>query len=101
MSLALLSQAIKDKKQVFANYEGYSRQFCPHVLGYKNNELRVLGYQFAGTSSHGSVTGQWKCFVVANLSSIALHKGPWLTDPSHSHSRSQQCIDNVTTQVSL
>jgi hypothetical protein len=101
MSSALLSQAISDKKQVFANYEGYPRQFCPHILGYKNGELRVLGYQFGGTSSKGSVNGEWKCFVVSNLSSLALHKGQWYTDTSHGHSRSQQCIDTVTAQVSF
>jgi hypothetical protein len=101
MSSALLSQAIKEKKQVYANYEGYPRQFCPHVLGYKNNELRVLGYQFGGTSSKGSVGGEWKCFIVSNLSSLALHKGQWHTDPSHSHSRSQHCIDTVTARVSF
>jgi len=99
MSSVLLTQAINEKKQVFANYEGYSRQFCPHVLGFKNNELRVLVYQFGGSSSKGYVSGEWKCFVVANLPSFALHKGPWHTDPTHGHSRSQTCIDTVTASV--
>jgi hypothetical protein len=101
MSFALLTQAINEKKQVYANYAGYPRQFCPHVLGYTNDELRVLGYQFGGSSSKGSVYGEWKCFTVSNLSSLAVHKGQWHTDPSYSHSRSQQCITSVTARISF
>ena len=95
----LLLQAIKGKKQVLATYDNHEREFCPHVLGYKDNELRVLVYQFAGTSSKGPVRGEWKCFVVANLSRAMLRDGPWHTDPVHRSSRSQQCIDTVTAQV--
>ena len=101
MSSAILHQAIREKKQVIASYDGYRREFCPHILGYKDNELRVLAYQFGGASSKGHVHGEWKCFVVANLSKITLREGKWHTDPSHSHSRPQQCIETVTAQVSL
>ena len=101
MSSSLLHQAIREKKQVLATYDGHAREFCPHVLGYKNNELRVLGYQFGGTSSKGAVRGEWKCFIVANLSSCYLRDGQWHTDPAHVYSRSQHCIDKITTQVAL
>jgi hypothetical protein len=49
MSSALLSQAISDKKQVFANYEGYPRQFCPRILGYKNGERLMQELPFDAT----------------------------------------------------
>ena len=96
----LLSTAIREKKPVTATYEGHYREFCPHVLGYKNGELRVFVYQFGGSSSEGPVSGEWKCFIVANLAGSTIANGPWRTDPIHRHSRSQQCIENVTVQVS-
>jgi hypothetical protein len=100
MSSALLHHAIREKKQVVGTYDGHSRQFCPHVLGYKDGELRVLVYQFGGTSSTGPVRGEWKCFLVSKLSSLFLRDGQWHTDASHRLLGSQQCIDTVTVQVS-
>jgi len=99
MYASMLAQAIREKKQVTANYDGHRREFCPHLLGYRDGVLHMLGYQFAGTSSQGPVTGEWKCFVVSNLSGVVVRTGPWQTDPTNRHSRSQQCIDNVIVTV--
>jgi len=33
---SLLYQAIEEKKQVIAMYDGYLREMCPHVLGSKD-----------------------------------------------------------------
>lgn len=96
MSTTLLNQAIKEKKQVTAWYDGYAREFCPHILGLKDNEYRVLGFQFAGLSSNGPVRGQWKCFIVSKLTNVLLREGPWHTMPSHFRERSQACIDTIT-----
>jgi hypothetical protein len=96
---SILSQAIQDKRPVSATYDGYLREFCPHVLGYKYGVLRVLGYQFGGDSSNGSVKGEWKCFLVSQLHSLAFITGDWCTDLASSHSLSQRCIDNVIAQV--
>ena len=99
MSIALLRQAIKEKKQVTASYHGYPREFCPHILGLKNDEYRVLGYQFGGSSSQGPASGSWKCFIVSHLLLVTLREGPWHTEPSHFRERSQACIDTITAQV--
>ncbi len=99
MSSALLHQAIKDKKQVVADYDGFPRQFCPHVLGYKQKELRVLGYQFGGVSSEGAVRGKWQCFIVSKLSNCYLRDGQWHPDPTQDPARPQDCIDTIMTQV--
>lgn len=98
MSSALLATAIREKKQVLASYEGYPREFCPHALGYKDNEERVLVYQFGGSSSNGPVRGQWKCFVVSKLFNMSLRNGTWHTDPG-GHSRRQTCMDTMTIQA--
>lgn len=96
----LLSQAIREKRRVFATYEGHPREFCPHALGYKNNIEHVLAYQFGGSSRKGPVEGEWKCFIVAKLLGIALTNGDWRTHPGESSSREQHCLDNSIEQVS-
>ena len=96
---SLLAQAIREKKRVIATYDTHHREFCPHVLGFKGSELRVFVYQCAGMSNKGTVFGEWKCFVVSNLSNVSITSGIWRTDIGHSHSRSQSCIDTVTVQV--
>jgi hypothetical protein len=97
MSSALLHQAIRERKQVTARYGGQPREFCPHALGYKDNEERVLVYQFGGSSSTGSLP-QWKCFIVSRLTAVSLRDGPWHTDP-HGHSQTQTCMDTVTVRA--
>src|SRR5882724_11554948 len=58
---SLLYQAIEEKKQVIAMYDGYLREMCPHVLGSKDGVRHVLLFQFAGDSSQGLPPGgQWK-----------------------------------------
>ena len=99
MPTALLIQAIRERKQVTARYEGHLREFCPHMVGLKGDEYRVLGYQFSGSSSTGPVRGKWKCFVVTKLSHVNLREGPWHTDPAFMHESSQVCMDLVTAQV--
>lgn len=99
MPTALLVQAIRDRKQVTANYEGYLREFCPHIVGLKDNEYRVLGYQFGGSSSTGPVRGKWKCFVVSKLSNVTLREGTWHTNSSLLRESAQVCIDHITAEA--
>src|SRR5258708_7466556 len=62
---SLLYQAIEEKKQVIAMYDGYLREMCPHVLGSKDGVRHVLSFQFSGVSSQGLPPGgQWKCMAV-------------------------------------
>lgn len=96
----LLSQAVREKRRVFATYEGHPREFCPHALGYKDGIERVWAYQFGGSSRKGPVEGEWKCFIVANLLGIALTNGDWRTDPGDSPSCEQYCLDSFIVTVS-
>lgn len=95
----LLTEALREKRRVFATYDGHRREFCPHILGYKDGVECVLAYQFGGSSSKGSVAGEWKCFIVSNLQGIALTNGDWRTDPEKGISRLQPCIDKAIEQV--
>jgi hypothetical protein len=89
----LLYQAIGEKKQVIADYDGYHREMCPHVLGWKNGVRHVFSYQFAGGSSQGlPPEGQWKCMDVDGLSNVSLREGPWHTG-TRKTDKPQSCVD--------
>lgn len=100
----LLREAIQNRKQVIAYYQGKRREMCPHVLGYKDGRERCLFYQFAGESSKGIFPTQdprarqnWRCLFLDEISNIELRDGQW-----HSiswHSKRQTCIDRVEIQV--
>ncbi len=97
----LIRVAIQRKQHVIATYNGYSRELCPHVLGYKNGALQCLFYQFGGHSSSGSITpgspANWRCMPLANLKDIRVVDGPWHT--AANHSRPQTCVDSVVEEV--
>lgn len=95
----LLTQAIREKRRVLATYDGHRREFCPHVLGYKDGVEVVLAYQFGGSSSKGPVAGEWKCFTVSNLKGIAITSGDWRIDSGNSLPRLQSCIHRAIEQV--
>jgi hypothetical protein len=73
----IIRNAIHNKEQVFAYYDGYPREMCPHVLGRKNGREQALFYQFGCGSTHGSVPG-WRCIEIAKLSEVSSRKGKWL-----------------------
>jgi hypothetical protein len=93
---AVLRDAVVNKRQVVAEYEGRRRDFCPHVLGLKNGRRRCLAYQFAGETSSGAAKpgpDAWRCFDVDRLLIIEVREGPWFSGPVHS--RRQTCVDVV------
>ncbi|UGA55718.1 hypothetical protein [Vibrio sp. VB16] len=95
----LVRDAIINKKQVFATYQGHEKEMCPHVIGKKNGRQQVLCYQFGGTDSKGIVTGDWKCIQIALLANVRTVNGQWHTD--NTRSRPQNCVDLIDVEVSL
>ncbi len=99
----IIRQAILNKEIVVATYGGSERHLCPHVLGKKNGEYRVLFYQFGGGSSRilgpdGSSTN-WRCLPLSKLSKVGAYKGKWHT--SRNNSRPQHCLDEIEIQASV
>jgi hypothetical protein len=93
----LLRQAIEERRCVEAVFGGYRRGLCPHVLGTKDGELRVLCFQYAGGSSRGLLPGgDWRCLALTGLSQVTIVDGRWRTKP---HSQPQSCIDEVELSV--
>jgi hypothetical protein len=93
-----LRDAILQKLQVTADYHGFRREFCPHVIGMKHGREHMLGYQFAGGSKSGlPPRGEWRCFEVAELLNASTHTGAWHTGSSHT--RPQKCVDQIDVEV--
>ena len=93
----LLRLAAARRQPVAAVYDGLPRLLCPYVLGRKSGRLRVLCYQFGGSSRSGltmvsEAVGGWRCLVVERLSEVELRAEAWHSEP---HSPRQTCIDEV------
>lgn len=99
----LVRNAILNKKQVLATYNGYHREMCPHVLGTKNGRQQALFYQFGGESSSGlSPAGSknnWRCVFLDQLQNVSVRDGEFHTAPNHS--RPQTCVDVIDVEVTV
>lgn len=98
---AIIREAILSKQQIVANYHGYAREMCPHVLGTKGRREQVLFYQFAGHSRSGlspdGSPNNWRCMFVDELSEVEARDGEWHSAPNHS--RPQTCVDEIDVEV--
>lgn len=100
-NILLLREAISGLKQVTGFYKEYDREFCPHILGEKKGEWKVLVWQFdGGTSRLGGlpVGGDWRCFSVDGLLELSLRDGEW-HQGWHKGRGQQNCVDDIDTVV--
>lgn len=97
----LIRQAIIDKDQVIAIYQGHEREMCPHAIGLKDDREQALFCQFGGYSgSAGEVTPDsllWRCLFIDELSDVSIRSGPWYTIDRHT--QRQTCVDTVDVEV--
>ena len=95
-----IKQAIEQKKQVHANYKGYSREMCPHVLGTKHGVLQALFYQFGGSSSRGlkGDGSDWRCIKLQDLEKVSVKEGKWHTGKVKTDRRSS-CVNAIHHEV--
>jgi len=97
----IIRDAIIKRRQIVANYKGYDREMCPHVLGTKKGRYQALFYQFAGHSSSGPIVSgsrnNWRCLFLEELSNVRARDGEWYT--SENHSRPQTCVDAIDVEV--
>lgn len=99
----IIRQAIINKEQVTATYQGRIREMCPHGIGTKNGHEQALFYQFGGSSSSGlgspGSPDNWRCIPISGLSDVSTKEGKWHTGPNHS--RPQTCVDDIDVEVEL
>jgi hypothetical protein len=89
-------------------YQDKVRELCPHALGEKlgkdgkPSKLNCISFQFGGESSKGPVTPQsgdnWRCMAIDGMTILEVREGQWYTGGSHS--RPNNCIDNIHVEVS-
>lgn len=90
--------AMQNRLQVTCVYQGRYREICPHTLGYKGGQEKVLAFQFAGESSKGlPPEGEWRCMFVEQIEQITTREGPWHTRDDHL--RPQTCVDDIELEV--
>ena len=97
----LIRQAIINREQVIAVYQGHEREMCPHVLGLKDEKEQTLFCQFGGYSgSAGVITPDsplWRCLFVDELSDVSIRRGPWYTVDTHTER--QTCVGTIDVEV--
>jgi hypothetical protein len=97
----MVRQAILNKQQVCATYNGHYREMCPHTLGTKGGRQQALFYQFGGTSSSGLAPAgsgeNWRCIPVNAMQNVSVRDGVWQSAPNHS--RPQTCVDDIDVEA--
>lgn len=89
----VIANAIKSKLQVIADYDGLEREFCPHMLGWKEGRAQALCFQFAGGSRTGLPEGgQWRCMTLAKMSNVRTRPGDWYDRETQGNP--SYCIDD-------
>lgn len=95
---SLIAQAIRNREQVIATYDGYQRYMCPHILGVKAGRRQALFFQFAGGSKSGlPAGGAWRCIPVDALNDVRIQKGEWHTGTSAGGRMT--CVDSIDVEV--
>jgi hypothetical protein len=99
----LVKDAILNKRQIIAVYNGYRREMYPHTLGWKGDKQHCLFYQFGGDSSSGLIVSgsdkNWRCIPIDKLENITVQDGEWHT--AGNHSLRQTCVDQIDVEVSF
>ena len=97
-------QAILDKQQITAVYDGYHREMCPHAIGWKNGREQALFFQFGGDTSKGVIqdphgSKNWRCLELSKLAQVVAQSGPWYT--ADNHSTASTCLDQIDVEVAI
>jgi hypothetical protein len=87
LNVAIIRQAILDRRSPGATYEGAALSFSPHVLGRdKRGARRVLAFQ------HGSAT-RWRCLRLSRLRRLRSASDDWQS--GHGPYRQHSCVVRV------
>lgn len=96
----LFREAILNEKQVTCSYQGYHRELCPLIIGYKRRRERVLAFQFGGQSSSGlSPGGDWKCLDLSQVEDAEMRDGPW--HEGFRHRKEQTCVEEIDLDINI
>jgi hypothetical protein len=95
----VLRLAITFKRCVRVRTAGFSRDICPHALGFKDGSPHLLAFQYDGSSVSGlSGDGQWRAFFVHDIEEASPIDGSWHTGPNLV-AKMEACLDRVEYSV--
>ena len=100
----LLKQAIENRQVVEAEYNGWRRKMCPHVVGLASDgSEQALFYQFDGNTSGGSIginsPKNWKCMKVAGLANLRVVEDNEEWHTSLDHYKEQTCVKKADVGI--
>ncbi len=97
----VLRLAITFKRCVRIRTAGFSRDICPHALGFKDGSPRVLVLQYDGASVSGLAGGgQWRAFFVHDIAEATIIDGVWRSGPNLV-AKTEACLDRVEYQTRI
>jgi hypothetical protein len=80
----ILRTAIRQRRCVSITADGLRRKVCPHAIGFKNNRVKLLGFQYSGESASGlPISGGWRIFNLDDVHSIEFLDGPWHSEHNY------------------
>ncbi|MEG1563489.1 MAG: hypothetical protein RR365_07150 [Bacteroides sp.] len=68
----VIRQAITNKKLITFSYQGHQRVVEPHILGIKDGDVQILGYQIGGSSKSGKPLPDWRRFSMNEMLNTAM-----------------------------
>ena len=96
----VLIEALETKRPVTFFYEGFYRLATPHELGYKDDKLHCMVWQYGGFSSKGevnSLNANWRCMDVSKITDLKIVDGSWITGGHHK--MPSMCIDYTIMMI--
>jgi hypothetical protein len=82
-AVAVIREAIEQRRQLTFVAEHRYRLCCPHALGTKDGAWHVVVRQLNDDGAEHRAAGgsRWRCFALADLLDVRAHDGDWPADP--------------------
>ena len=100
---SIIRNAIRNKQQVIATYEGHYREMCPHIIGKKEGRGVAVFYQFGGTSRSGlgsdGSEDNWRDMEIGKLSGVSVREGPWHTAKNYDPDKKKEFVHDIDLKV--
>ncbi|MGO9133918.1 MAG: hypothetical protein ACLP8A_07705, partial [Methylovirgula sp.] len=95
-SFELIKHAMEKKQQVNCQYRGYTRNFCPYVLGFDDHgKERVLALLVRNTPT-GPMVGGWECLELESVWNVKSTEEAWVAAPAGAR---PDCVKHVDIDV--
>jgi hypothetical protein len=95
-SYELFKQSIEKKKQLTCQYQGYTRTYCPYVLGHDAHGKELALALLIRSTPTGTIIGGWECVALDNVWKVQLTEGDWIAAPDGAR---PTCVPKVALEI--